>query len=117
MMDKKSFSIGSMPEMKDSVITVNSFSKSYAMTGWRIGYVVAPVEVRERMTLLQESMGSSVTAACQKAACEAILGPQDSVEEMCRQYERRRNILVEGLNQLQGFSCIMPGGAFMHFLM
>lgn len=112
---QKSFSIGSMPEMKDSVITVNSFSKSYAMTGWRIGYVVAPVEVRERMTLLQESMGSSVTAACQKAACEAILGPQDSVEEMCRQYERRRNILVEGLNQVQGFSCIMPGGAFYAF--
>lgn len=112
---QKSFSMGAIPEMKDHVITVNSFSKSYAMTGWRIGYVVAPKEVRERMTLLQESMGSSVTAACQKAACEAILGPQDSVEEMCRQYERRRNILVEGLNQVKGFSCIMPGGAFYAF--
>lgn len=112
---QKSFSIGSIPEMKDLTITVNSFSKSYAMTGWRIGYVVAPVNVREQMTLLQESMGSSVTAACQKAACEAILGPQDSVEEMRRQYERRRDILVEGLNQVSGFSCIKPGGAFYVF--
>lgn len=112
---QKSFSIGSIPEMKDLVITVNSFSKSYAMTGWRIGYVVAPVEVRERMTLLQESMGSSVTAACQKAACEAILGPQAYVEEMRKHYERRRNLLVEGLNQVSGFSCIKPGGAFYVF--
>lgn len=112
---QKSFSIGAIPEMKDLTITVNSFSKSYAMTGWRIGYVVAPAEVREQMTLLQESMGSSVTAACQVAACEAITGPQESVEKMRRQYERRRNILVEGLNQVSGFSCIKPGGAFYVF--
>ncbi|MEG1957880.1 MAG: pyridoxal phosphate-dependent aminotransferase [Lachnospiraceae bacterium] len=112
---QKSFSIGSILEMKDHVITVNSFSKSYAMTGWRIGYVVAPVEVRERMTLLQESMGSSVTAMCQRAAYEAISGPQNSVEEMRKEYEKRRNILIEGLNQISGFSCIMPGGAFYAF--
>ncbi len=90
-------------------------SKSYAMTGWRIGYVAAPVEVRKQMTLLQESMGSSVTAACQIAACEAITGSQESVEGMRSQYERRRDILVEGLNQVQGFSCIKPGGAFYVF--
>lgn len=112
---QKNFSIGSIPEMKDLVITVNSFSKSYSMTGWRIGYVVAPKEVRERMTLLQENMGSCVTSACQKAACEAILGPQTSVEEMCAAYEKRRNLLVEGLNQVKGFSCITPGGAFYAF--
>ncbi|MFR1722789.1 pyridoxal phosphate-dependent aminotransferase [Emergencia timonensis] len=113
--EQKNFSIGSIPEMKDLVITINSFSKSYAMTGWRIGYVAAPVEVREQMTLLQESMGSSVTAACQIAACEAITGSQESVERMRGQYERRRDILVEGLNQVQGFSCIKPGGAFYVF--
>lgn len=112
---QKSFSIGSIPGMEDLVITVNSFSKSYAMTGWRIGYVVAPKAVRERMTLLQESMGSSVTAMCQKAAAEAIIGPQDAVEAMRREYEKRRNLLVEGLNQVQGFSCIKPGGAFYAF--
>ncbi len=112
---QKNFSIGSIPEMKDLVITINSFSKSYAMTGWRIGYVAAPVEVREQMPLLQESMGSSVTAACQIAACEAITGSQETVEKMCSQYERRRDILVEGLNQVQGFSCINPGGAFYVF--
>ena len=81
---QKSFSMGSIPGMEDLVITVNSFSKSYAMTGWRIGYVVAPKAVRERMTLLQESMGSSVTAMCQKAAVEAITGSQDTVDAMCR---------------------------------
>lgn len=113
--EQKNFSIGSISEMKDLVITINSFSKSYAMTGWRIGYVAAPVEVRKQMTLLQESMGSSVTAACQIAACEAITGSQASVERMRRQYERRRDILVEGLNQVQGFSCIKPGGAFYVF--
>ena len=112
---QKSFSIGSIPGMEELVITVNSFSKSYAMTGWRIGYVVAPKAVRERMTLLQESMGSSVTAMCQKAAVEAITGPQDTVNAMCREYEKRRNLLVEGLNQVQGFSCIKPGGAFYAF--
>ena len=112
---QKSFSIGSIPGMEDLVITVNSFSKSYAMTGWRIGYVVAPKAVRERMTLLQESMGSSVTAMCQKAAVEAITSPQDTVDAMCREYEKRRNLLVEGLNQVQGFSCIKPGGAFYAF--
>jgi aminotransferase len=112
---RKNFSMGSIPEMRDHVITVNSFSKSYAMTGWRIGYVVAPKEVRERMTLLQETMGSSVTAACQVAAAEAISGPQDSIAAMVTQYERRRNILVEGLNQVKGFSCIKPGGAFYAF--
>ncbi len=112
---QKSFSIASIPEMKDNVITVNSFSKSYAMTGWRIGYVVAPKNVREQMTLLQESMGSSVTAACQKAAAAAILGPQDSIDAMVKEYENRRNILVEGLNQVKGFSCIKPGGAFYAF--
>lgn len=112
---QKSFSMGSIPGMEDLVITVNSFSKSYAMTGWRIGYVVAPKAVRERMTLLQESMGSSVTAMCQKAAVEAITGSQDTVDAMCREYEKRRNLLVEGLNQVQGFSCIKPGGAFYAF--
>lgn len=112
---QKSFSMGSIPGMEDLVITVNSFSKSYAMTGWRIGYVVAPKAVRERMTLLQESMGSSVTAMCQKAAVEAIIGSQDTVDAMCREYEKRRNLLVEGLNQVQGFSCIKPGGAFYAF--
>ena len=112
---QKCFSMGSIPGMEDLVITVNSFSKSYAMTGWRIGYVVAPKAVRERMTLLQESMGSSVTAMCQKAAVEAITGSQDTVDAMCREYEKRRNLLVEGLNQVQGFSCIKPGGAFYAF--
>lgn len=112
---QKSFSIGSLPEMKDNVITVNSFSKSYAMTGWRLGYLIAPKAVREKMTLLQETMGSCVTSVCQKAGVEALVGPQDSVDAMCKEYEKRRNILVEGLNQVKGFSCIMPGGAFYAF--
>lgn len=112
---RKNFSMGALPGMMDQVITINSFSKTYAMTGFRIGYIVAPVEMREQMTLLQESMGSSVTAAVQMAAIEALTGPQDSVTEMAQAYERRRNLLVDGLNRIPGISCIKPGGAFYAF--
>ena len=112
---RKPFSIGSIPEMKNNAVTVNSFSKSYAMTGWRMGWIVAPVEIREKMTLLQENMGSSVTAFVQKGAVEALKGPQDSVRSMCATYEKRRDLLVDGLNHVKGFSCIKPGGAFYAF--
>jgi len=85
------------------------------MTGWRIGYIIAPVAVREQMTLLQEAMGSNVTSAVQVAAAEALNGPQDAVWEMARAYEKRRNILVDGLNSIKGISCLMPGGSFYAF--
>jgi aminotransferase len=112
---KKHCSIASLPGMRDHVITVNSLSKTYAMTGWRVGYIIAPVAVREQMTLLQEAMGSNVTSAVQVAAAEALNGPQDAVWEMSSAYEKRRNILVEGLNSIKGISCLLPGGSFYAF--
>ena len=112
---RKNCSIAALEGMENLVVTVNSFSKTYAMTGWRVGYMIAPTAVCQRMALLQESMGSSVTAACQMAACAAISGPQDSVEKMRRQYQRRRDLLVDGLNSIPGFSCVEPGGAFYAF--
>jgi aminotransferase len=112
---RKHCSIASLPGMENHAITVNSHSKSYAMTGWRIGYIIAPVKVREQMSLLQESMGSSVTSAVQVAAAEALNGPQDVVWEMTRAYEKRRDVLVNGLNTIKGFSCAMPGGSFYAF--
>jgi len=112
---KKHCSIASLPGMENHAITVNSHSKTYAMTGWRVGYVIAPVKVREQMTLLQEAMGSNVTSAVQVAAAEALNGPQDVVWEMTRAYEKRRDVLVNGLNTIKGFSCMMPGGSFYAF--
>lgn len=112
---RKNSSIAALEGVENIVVTVNSFSKTYAMTGWRVGYIIAPADVCRRMALLQESMGSSVTAACQMAACAAISGPQDSVEEMRRQYQRRRDLLVDGLNSIPGFSCAAPSGAFYAF--
>lgn len=113
---KKLFSIGSVPEIADHVITVNSFSKTYAMTGWRVGYTVGPTELIKAMTLLQESLTSSVNAAAQYAAAVALRSEQTATEAMRKTYEERRNALVEGLNEIKGVSCIMPEGAFYAFV-
>lgn len=113
--DHQHISIATLPEMFDRTLTVNSFSKTYAMTGWRIGYTVAPKETIKAMTKLQGSLSANVTSAVQVAAIEALEGPQDSVRQMQKEYDRSRKILIEGLNQIQGFSCLLPEGAFYAF--
>lgn len=113
--DHQHISIATLPEMFDRTLTVNSFSKTYAMTGWRIGYTVAPKETIRAMTKLQGSLSANVTSAVQIAAIEALEGPQDSVRQMQREYDRSRKVLIEGLNQIQGFSCLLPEGAFYSF--
>lgn len=113
--DKQHYSIASFPGMFEKVITVNSFSKTYAMTGWRVGYAVAPENIVVSMTKLQESLTSSVTTFAQYGALEALKGSQKSVSTMRKDYEKRRNLLVKGLNEIKGFSCIMPEGAFYAF--
>lgn len=110
------FSLASVPEFRDHVVTVNSFSKSYAMTGWRVGYTIGPEELIQSMTLLQESLTSSVNAAAQYAASRALREDQSSVERMRRTYEERRDTLVKGLNEIKGVSCILPEGAFYAFV-
>lgn len=113
--DMTHFSLGSCSEFKEHVVTVNSFSKTYAMTGWRVGYACGPEYIIKTMVKLQENLSSCVNSASQQACVEAITGPQDEVYKMVEEYKRRRDILVKGLNELKGVSCIVPKGAFYAF--
>ena len=109
-------SIASLPGMKERTITINSFSKTYAMTGWRIGYAAGPKEVIDQMVKLQQYMSVHAPAMAQRAALAALRGPQTFVEEMVREFDRRRRFIVERLNSIEGLSCVRPRGAFYVFL-
>jgi aspartate/methionine/tyrosine aminotransferase len=108
-------SIGAIDGMQDLTISAFTLSKSYAMTGWRVGYAVAPKSVIDEMEKLMEHMVSGVTAMAQRAALAAITGPQTCVEEMLKAYDRRRRIVYEGLNAIDGISCLMPESTFYAF--
>ncbi|MDU2064607.1 MAG: pyridoxal phosphate-dependent aminotransferase [Sporomusaceae bacterium] len=110
------FSISSFPGMKERTLIVDSFSKSYAMTGWRVGYVAAPAEFVAYMSNLQEHVCSCVNTPAQYGAIEALEGPQDSLEKMIRKYAERRELIVTGINAIEGLSCRMPKGAFYAFI-
>ena len=111
------FSMSQIPQLKDKVIIINSFSKTYAMTGWRIGYaVVGDKDIISRMPKLQEGLTSCVSSFIQKAAVEAINGPQDAVSQMVADYKRRRDILIDGLNTIPGIKCMKSQGSFYAFL-
>ncbi len=112
---REPFSLASVPSLKDNVVTVNSLSKSYAMTGWRVGYTIGPQNLIDSMTLLQESLTSSVNASAQYAAVIALESDQAEVVRMKNIYEDRRNTLVEGLNEINGIKCSRPEGAFYVF--
>ena len=99
-------------QCKERVIISNGFSKSFAMTGWRLGAVIAPANVIERMAMLLQTTSSCVSPFIQKAGIEAISGDQSSVSVMLKEYELRRNILVDGLNAIPNIKCLKPGGAF-----
>ncbi len=109
------YSIGAIDGMQDLTISAFTLSKSYAMTGWRVGYAVAPKSVIDEMEKLMEHMVSGVTAMAQRAALAAITGPQTCVEEMLKAYDRRRRIVYEGLNAIEGISCLMPASTFYAF--
>ena len=102
------------PDEKAHVITVNTVSKTYAMTGWRLGYVAGPEPVIKAINDLMTQITSNPTAAAQKAAIAALTGPQDCVREMVAEFSARRTLLVEGLRSI-GYSCALPGGAFYAF--
>lgn len=112
---KKHFSLGSIPELRDRVITVNSMSKGYAMTGWRLGYACGPKAVVDAMTTIQEFTSACVATPVQRAALAALTGPQDVVAAMTAAYERRRDLVFAGLKEIQGFTCVKPEGAFYAF--
>jgi len=96
-------------------ITFNAVSKTYAMTGWRIGYAAGPAEVMKAAVDLQSTLTSGPNSIAQKAALEALTGPQESVEDMRQAFARRRDIIVEGLNRIEGVTCVRPQGAFYAF--
>lgn len=115
--NKKHISIGSLnKEIFDRTITINGVSKSYAMTGWRIGYVAAPPAVAKCINVIQSHMASNANAIAQKAALEAITGPQDSVELMRQQFEKRCDYIFEREEEIPYISALKPEGAFYLFV-
>ena len=110
------FSIASLgPEIKNLTIVVNGVSKSHAMTGWRIGYAAGPKEVITAMANIQSQSTSNPASISQKAAVEALRGPQDFIQTMNIEFDKRRKYMVERLNKIPGMSCLMPVGAFYAF--
>ena len=106
------FSAASLPEAKPHVIVAGSLSKTFSMTGWRIGFTLAPQPVVQAMTRLQSHSTSNPTSIAQKAALEAVTGPMDSVRVMLAEYQRRRARVLEGLRRLPPLRCGEPQGAF-----
>ena len=100
---------------KNRIIVANGFSKAFAMTGWRLGTVIAPEKVIEKMGLLLQTTSSCVSSFIQKAGIEAIKGNQTEVKKMMKEYKERRNLIVNGLNSIEKISCLNPGGAFYVF--
>jgi aspartate aminotransferase len=112
----KQISIATLhPALRQRSIVVNGFSKSYAMTGWRLGYCAGPREIMEACDRLQSQTTSNPTAFAQIAAIEALRGPQESVGSMAREFEKRRNVVVSRLNAIDGITCNTPQGAFYVF--
>ena len=99
----------------ERTIILHGFSKTYAMTGWRLGYGIMPVPLAEQVTRLMTNSNSCTSAATQWAGLEALKGPQDSVGAMVAAFRQRRDLIVEGLNALPGVSCVKPKGAFYVF--
>jgi aspartate aminotransferase len=113
--DAKPFSIASIPGSKDHVIIAGSFSKTFAMTGWRLGYALAPQPLVAAMTKLQSQSTSNATSIAQYAGLEAMRGPMDSVAAMLAEYARRRERILAGLRTIPGITCNAPQGAFYVF--
>jgi aspartate aminotransferase len=103
------------PDIKARTLVVNTCSKAYAMTGWRIGYAAGPRTLIRAMTDVQSQVTSNPSSIAQWAAVEALAGPQDEVAKMAAEFDRRRRLIVEGLNALPGVRCVMPRGAFYAF--
>jgi len=114
--EEKFFSPSKFDQCKERTILVNGFSKSYAMTGWRLGVLTAPEYVAEKVALLQETQLSCVSPFIQKAGIEALSGRSgEFVENMVKEYQKRRDIMVDGFNSLSGIRCYKPSGAFYTF--
>jgi len=111
----KHVSVMSLPNTAERTIYINGFSKAYAMTGWRLGYAVAPVELIAEINKIQQASTTCAAGFVQAAGVAALRGPQDCVREMCDEYRKRRDVIVNGLNSIDEFECIKPAGAFYAF--
>lgn len=103
------------PELKDQTVIINGVSKTYSMTGWRIGYALGPQDVISAMGRLQSHSTSGPTSFCQSASVKAITGDQGCVEDMRKEFDKRRRYMVERLNKIPGVNCATPGGSFYVF--
>lgn len=112
---KAHFSAGSLPELKDLVFTVNAVSKTYSMTGWRIGYLTGPGEFMKAISSLQSHSTSNPCSIAQKAALAALTGPQDSIQTMLSEFQLRRDYVQEAFNKIPGIKLDRPEGAFYAF--
>jgi aspartate/methionine/tyrosine aminotransferase len=115
LFDAKHYSILSEPGMKERTILLDGFSKTYAMTGWRLGYGVMPRELARATAQLMVNSNSCTAAFTQLAGVEALRGDQTSVTKMVNEFRRRRDLMVDRLNQIAGFHCVLPQGAFYVF--
>jgi aspartate aminotransferase len=113
--NEKPWSLASVAGTKPNIIVIGSLSKTFAMTGWRIGYALAPEPVISAMIKVQSQSTSNPTSIAQYAALEALTGPMDTVAVMLAEYLRRRNRIVAGLRAIPGVTCVEPGGAFYVF--
>jgi aspartate/methionine/tyrosine aminotransferase len=113
---QKHFSIAALSREPDRILTVNGFSKAYAMTGWRVGYIVASKNIIPEVVKMQQSAMSSVTTFAQKGAIAALRGPQDPLLNMIKEFERRREAIINGLKEIEGFFVDKPKGAFYAFV-
>ena len=114
--EARHFSVASLgPEARARTIVVNTCSKAYAMTGWRIGYAAGPRALIKAMTDVQSQVTSNPSSIAQWAAIEALAGSQDDVAKMAGEFDRRRRLIVDGLNAIPGVSCVRPRGAFYAF--
>ena len=109
---RKHATIAAFPGMKERTVLINGFSKAYAMPGWRIGYSAAPLEVTTAIKAVQGHVTSAANSIAQKAALEALSGPQDTVAVMCGEYARRRSRVAQLLQEIPGVRFSMPSGAF-----
>lgn len=108
-------SIYDYPEVKDRTILLEGHSKTYAMTGWRLGYGIMPVPLAEQIAKLQTNSNSCTASFTQMAGIEALTGPQDDSLKMMAEFKARRDLIVEGLNEIPGFTCLKPKGSFYVF--
>jgi aspartate aminotransferase len=114
-LDEPPVSMASLPGMMQRTVTLNGFSKSFAMTGWRVGYAVAPPDVLKLMNRIQQHTLTCTSSVAQYAALAALAGPKTPVEEMVRTFRERRDYLHGAVNGIDGLSCRMPDGAFYIF--